>query len=171
MKNKFKNLKILVLAKYYFIGIILAVFVFQFVLMSLTNRTLDFGAFVANDTLRQLISLLFGAFAGGLIFLAMRWRAGNTTFFERQLWQSIDKNSLVWFRIRLMIAVSIGILVNINLDIVFDAEEFNLIGDALISEENIIRSISGVCGASVFGLILSVGVYKRLRLLFADEVK
>ena len=169
MQNKFKNLKILVLAKYYFIGIILGVFVFQFVSISLTNRTLEFGALIDKETLKLPIAILFGALIAAQFYVWMKMSSGNNGYAERKLWFYIKTNSIGWFRIRFMISVSLGILVYINMDHVLDAEEFNLIGKAIFSEENLIKCISGVFGASVFGWILSAGVYKRLRLLFESE--
>jgi len=171
MQNKFKNLKILVLAKYYFIGIILAVLVFQFVSLSLTNRTLDFYSLIASETLKLLFATIISALVVGLMYIAITKFGGNREYNDRRLWLDIKNKSIAGFRIVLMIAFSVGILVRINLDHIFDAEECNLIGQAVFSEENIIESISGVCAASVFGLILSAGVYKRLSLLFENEEK
>ncbi|WP_372645370.1 hypothetical protein, partial [Ancylomarina sp.] len=69
MWNKIKQAKYLLLGQYFLLGIILGVFVYQFLTQSLLNQSIDLRLLFDKETIGFLIACLVGGISGGMVFI------------------------------------------------------------------------------------------------------
>lgn len=165
MWKKIKEQKYLTLAKYLFLGIILAVIVFQFVTNSIRNQGLDFNSLFDKEIIKYFISTLVGGFVGGITFILISAKEKNKKIIEEKKWLHIKEKNTAYF-IENIIAFSIAGLVYKILMNWFDITRSKNLIKALFSTDFIIDYIGIVLAMTVFSIILSIGMKKRLNLLF-----
>ena len=165
MWKKIIDLKFLTVAKYYFLGILLAVIVFQFATKSIHKVGFDFSSLIEKELLIKIISTLIGGLGGGIVFILMTINKNDRQFIEEKLWVNInEKNSL--FFIRNIIAFSIGGFVyKLSLNL-FELTNFDNLIQTLFSKDSIIDYVGMILAMSAFSILLSIGIKKRLNLLY-----
>lgn len=165
MWKKFNEQKYLTITKYYFLGIILAVIIFQFVTNSICNHELDFNSLIEKDTLKYIFSALLGGLAGGLTFILMIINKNDRQIKEERLWKNLKEKNMQFF-IRNIIAFSMGGFIYKIIMNLFDLIGSNNLIQALFSADFIINYVGIVIAMTVFSIIISVGIKRRLNLLF-----
>jgi len=164
-----KEQKYLTIAKYYISGIILAVIVFQFVTNSIRNNELDINTLTEKETLKYLISTLVGGLFGGIMFILMTINNKDRQIKEERFWAYIKEKNTLFF-IRGIIAFSFGGFVYRILMNLFDSTGSNNIIQTLFSTNSVIDYIGIILAMTVFSILLSVGLKKRLNLLYGKQI-
>ncbi len=165
MWEKIKEQKYLTIAKYYILGIILAVIVFQFVTNSIRNNELDYNSLIEKEIIKYIISTLVGGLVGGIVFILMTINKNDRQTKEEKLWVNLKEKSILFF-IRNIIVFSIGGLVYKIIMNLFDITSFNNLIQTLFSADLIIDYVGIVLAMTVFSILISIGIKKRLNLLF-----
>lgn len=165
MWKKIKELKYLAVAKYYFLGIILAVIVFQFTTESMRNLKFDFSSLIEKEIIIYMISTLVGGLTGGVVFIIMIINKKETQVKEKILWTTLkEKNSS--FFIRNILAFSIGGFVYKLITNLFDLTSYDNFLQTLFSKDFVIGYVGMILAMTVFSILLSFGIKKRLNLLY-----
>jgi len=165
MWKKFKEQKYLTITKYYILGIILAVIVFQFVTNSIRNHELDINSLIDKEILKYIISTLVGGLVGGVIFIIMTINNNDRQIKEERLWTNLKEKNILFF-IRNIIAFSIGGFIYKIIMNLFDLRGSNNLIQTLFSTDFIIEYVGIVIAMTVFSILISVGIKKRLNLLY-----
>ena len=165
MWRKIKEQKYLTITKYYILGIILAVIVFQFATNSIRNHELDINSLIEKETLKYIISTLLGGIVGGILFILMTINKNDVQIKEKRLWENLKEKNLLFF-IRNIIAFSIGGFVYKIITNLFDLTGSNNLIQSLFSADFIIEYVGIVLAMTVFSISISVGIKKRLNLLY-----
>ncbi len=166
MLTKIKNLKYTVLAKYLFVGVIVAVFVFQVVTVLLSNTKLVFNSIINIETLELIISVLFGAFVGGAVYTVMSVNDKNRELKERNLWNKRKDKKNRWLFIRNVIPFSLAGFAGLLTKSILKMNTYTPFFQSLFSSENTIRYIGIVLAASVLAILFTIGIDKRLKILY-----
>lgn len=165
MWGKIKEKKYMTIAKYYFLGIVLAVIVFQFVTKSMHNSGLDFNFLIEKEILKYIIVTLIGGFFGGFVFMLMTMNKNDKQIKDEILWANLKEKNKLFF-IKNIIAFSTGGFVYILMGNIFDISSYDNILYMLFSKDHIIDYIGIISAMSVLAIFISVGIKKRLNLLF-----
>lgn len=166
MWQKIIDFKYLIVAKYYFLGIILAVIVYQFFTKSMLHKGLDFSSLFEKELLVYMISTLSGGLVGGLIALPMFVNKNARRNEELSYITTIVGNYKTFF-IRNVLAFSLGGLVYKLTVKLLDFSSYENYAQSLFSMDFIIDSLGMISAMSVFSIVLSIGLLKRLDLLYA----
>ncbi len=165
MLKNFIDQKYHTIAKYYFLGIILAVIVYQFVTNSIINNGIDINSLVGNEIMKYIVSALAGGFVGGLIYVLMTINKNDRQIREENYWVKIkDKKSLLF--ITNIFAFSIGGFIYSFITNLLNLNSFDNIISDLFSRTSIVEYLGMMLAAAVFSLLLSIGINKRLNLLY-----
>ena len=165
MCSRIKELKYLSVAKYYFAGIILAVIVFQFTTESMHNLRFDFSSLIGKEIVVYLISALIGGFFGGLVFVIMVVNKKDIQVREKQLWNDLKIKKTSFF-IRNLIAFSVGGFIFKLITNIFNLNSYDSILQTLFSNDFVIEYVGIILAMSVFSMIFSIAIKKRLYLLY-----
>ena len=165
MWKKIIDLKYLTVAKYYFLGIILAVIVFQFSTNSMHNLRFDFSSLIEKEIIKYLVSTLIGGLVGGLVFVTMVVNKIDKKSEERTHKANLEGNYTLFF-IRNIIAFSIGGFVYKLIMNLFDLTSYDNLFQTLFSKDSVIGYIGMILAMIVFSILLSIGIKKRLNLLY-----
>lgn len=165
MWRKIKEQKYFTIAKYYISGIILSVIVFQFVTNSIRNNELDYNSLIEKEIIKYIISTLVGGFVGGIVFILMILNKNNRQIKEEKLWVNLKEKNLLFF-IKNIIAFSLGGFVFLFTRNLFDITSSDNIIQKLFSTELIIDYVGIIIAMTVFSILLTIGIKKRLDLLF-----
>ncbi len=165
MWGKIKKYKYLTITKYYILGIILAVIIFQFATNFIRNNELDIKTLTEKETLGYIISTLVGGLVAGLVFILMTINKKDRQIKEERLWANIKEKNIVFF-IRNIIAFSIGGFVYKIIINLFNLTDSNRFVRALFSTDFVIDYAGIVLAMTVFSILISVGIKKRLYLLY-----
>lgn len=164
MWKRFKSLKYLATIKYPFFGIILAVLVFQFVTKSMINHELYFNSLIEKQTIKFIIATLIGGFFGGYVIILMENKT-DRRIKEEILWEGIKENNILFF-IKNIVAFSVGGFVYMIIGNLLDLESYDNLILVLFSADFIIEYIGIILSMSVFSILMSIGIKKRLSLLY-----
>lgn len=164
MWEKIIELKYLTVAKYYFLGILLAVIVFQFATKSMQSMELDFSSLIEKETLKYIVSALVGGLVGGLVFVIMMLNKNDRQMEERDRIKL--KGSYKHLFIRNIVAFSIGGFVSLLIRNLFDLTSYENLLQSLFSKGFVISYFGMVLAMVVFSVLLSVGIKKRLNLIY-----
>ena len=165
MWSRIKELKYLSIAKCYFTGIVLAVFVFQFTTESTNNLKFDFSSLIGKEIAVYLISTLIGALVGGMVFVIMVVNKKEMQIREKDFWMNLKAKNTSFF-IRNMIAFSLGGFVFKLITNIFNLNSYDNIFETLFSKDFVIEYVGVIFAMCVFSILLSVGIKKRLNLLY-----
>lgn len=165
MWKKIKEYKYLTITKYYILGIISAVIIFQFVTNSIRNNELNINTLIEKETLKYIISTLVGGLVSGIVFILMTINMKDRQIKEERLWANIKEKNILFF-IRNIIAFSIsGFVYKIIMNL-FDLTGSNNLIQTLFSTNLIIDYVGIVLAMTVFSILISIGIKKRLNLLY-----
>ena len=165
MWKNFIEQKYLTIAKYYFLGIILAVIVYRFVTQAIINNGLDINLLAEMELLKYIVSSLAGGFVGGLVYVLMTINKDGRQIREENYWEKIkDKNSLLF--ITNIFAFSIGGFLYGFLTNLFNLSSFDNIIPILFSKDAMIDYVGMVLAAGAFSILFSIGIKIRLNLLY-----
>jgi H+/Cl- antiporter ClcA len=164
MWKRFKDLKYLTIIKYYFLGIVFAVIVYQFVTKSMINHELSFNSLIEKETLKHIIATLIGGFFGGFVFILMANKT-DRLIKEKILWENIKEKKTLFF-IRNLFAFSIAGLAYKLIGNLFDLDSYDNLIQILFSRNFIIEYIGMILAMIVFSILISIGIKKRLNLLY-----
>lgn len=164
MWKRCKDLQCLTIIKYYFIGIVAAVIVYQFVTNSIINHKLSFSSFIEKETFKHMIATLIGGFVGGFVFILMSNKT-DRLIKEKIFWENI-KNRNTQFFIRNLLALSIAGFTYKLIGNFFDLESYDNFIQILFSRNFIIEYVGMIFAMIVFSILISVGIKKRLHLLY-----
>lgn len=156
------------MAKYYILGIILAVIIFQFVTSSLRNNELDINSLLHIETLKRIVSTLVGGVVGGISFILMEINKKDRQIKEEKIWANIKERNVLFF-IGNIIAFSIGGLAYMIVKPLFDITSYNNLIQTLFSADFIIDYVGIILAMTVFSILVSMGIKKRLNLLFGGK--
>lgn len=165
MWKKFKEQKYLSITKYYIIGVISAVIVFQFVTHSLRNHEFDFNVLVEKETLKYIISTLAGGLVGGIVFILMTINKNGRQIKEEKLWASLKEKEIPFF-IKNIIAFSIGGFVYKIIMNLFNITSSNNLIQRVFPADLIIDYVGIILAMTVFSIFISLGIKRRLNLLY-----
>lgn len=165
MWSRIKELKYLSIAKCYFTGIVLAVFVFQFTTESTHNLKFDFSSLIGKEIAVYLISTLIGALVGGMVFVIMVVNKKEMQIREKDFWMNLKAKNTSFF-ISNMIAFSLGGFVFKLITNIFNLNSYDNIFETLFSKDFVIEYVGVILAMCVFSIFLSVGIKKRLNLLY-----
>ncbi len=165
MWQKIIDFKYLIVAKYYFLGIILAVIVYQFSTKLMLNMGLDFGLLFEKELFIHIISMLIGGFVGGLLFLWMIVNK-NARLNEEISYKTTIVGNYKTFFIRNVLAFSLGGLVSKLTIKLLDLSSYENYAQNLFSKDFIIGCFGMILAMTVFSFLLSIGIIKRLNLLY-----
>lgn len=165
MWQKIIDFKYLIVAKYYFLGIVLAVIVYQFFTKSMLNKGLDFSSLFEKELLVRIISMIFGGLAGGLVALPMLVNR-NTHQNEEIAYKTTIVGNYKTFFIRNVIAFPLGGLVYKLTIMLLDFSNYENYAQSLFSMDFIIDCLGMIMAMTVFSILLSIGLLKRLDLLY-----
>ncbi|MFT5749271.1 MAG: hypothetical protein ACI93S_000526 [Ancylomarina sp.] len=166
MWNKIKQSKYLNLGQYFLLGIVLGVFVYQFVTQSLIRQRLDLTILFDKETIGLLISCLVGGIIGGVVYMIISLNDKIRVRREANNWKIIKNAKISSLIFKAMFALSLGAFVGMLAKRAMEMESYDFFMDALFSSENIVSYIGAVVAACVFAIPLSIGVMKRLKLLY-----
>ncbi|MCK4812982.1 MAG: hypothetical protein KAT14_03485, partial [Candidatus Marinimicrobia bacterium] len=166
MFKKFKELEYLILAKYYFLGIVLAVLIYQFVTISLSSHSLRLDAFIEAETNIRLFASLIGGFFGGLVYLLISRNEEQRKLREKIIWKKIKEKGNRYIILVGVLACSLGFFVTGLIKAALDMESKTNFFQSLFSYENNVNYIGRILAAGLFGLFLSIGVIKRLKKMY-----
>ena len=165
MWKKIIEHKYLTIIKYYFLGIILAVLAFQLMTGSMRNHALDISILIGMETLKYIFSSLVGGLFSGYIFMLFALKRTDRQIQEQGLWQNLKDNRTRFF-IQNIIAFTIGGFAYKIVYNLFDLVDFNKLPKALFTSDFIVDYLGFAMATTVFSISLSIGIKKRLDLLF-----
>lgn len=165
MWQKIIDSKYLIVAKYYFLGIILAVIIYQFSTKSMLNMGLDFNSLFEKELFVRIISMLLGGLVGGLVASPILFNKNGRRNEEKFYKTTIIGNYKTFF-IRNVLAFSLGGLVYELLINLFSLTTFDNLIQNLFSMDFVIGYLGSILAMSVFSILLSIGLLKRLDLLY-----
>jgi len=165
MWKRLKDLKYPTIIKYYFLGIVLAVIIYQFVTKSMNNDTLFFHSLIEKNILKHIIAALIGGFVGGYVFILMTINKVDRQIKEELLWRNLKKNNLLFF-IKNLITFSIAGFSYQLIGNLFNLKNYDNLIQSLFANNLIIEYIGIIAAASVFSIFISIGLKKRLELVF-----
>jgi hypothetical protein len=168
MWNKIKQSKYLHLGQYFLLGIILGVFVYQFVTQSLLGQRIDLKVLVERETLVFLFSCLVGSTLGGMVYIIISLNDKTRVRREFSNWIKMKNAKISSVILKAMFALSMGAFVGMLAKRTMDMESYDFFTSSLFSRENIISYIGAVVAACVFAIPLSIGAVKRLKLLYGN---
>ncbi|MCZ4696010.1 hypothetical protein DWB61_14930 [Ancylomarina euxinus] len=166
MWNKIKQTKYLFLGQYFLLGIILGVFVYQFLTQSLLNQRIDLALLFDKETIGFLISCLVGGISGGIVYIIISLNDKTRVKRESNSWVKMKNAKISSLIFKAMFAFSMGAFVGMLAKKAMDLESYTNFMSSLFSSENMISYIGAVVAACVFAIPLSIGALKRLRLLY-----
>ncbi len=166
MWQKLIEFKYFIVAKYYFLGIILAVIVYQFSTKSMLNIGLDFGSLVEKELFVRIISMIVAGLVGGLAALPMLVTKNARQNEEISYKATIVVNYKTFF-IRNIIAYSLGGFVYILIIRLLDFPSYENYVLNFFSKDFLISCIGMILAMTIFSILLSIGLLKRLDLLYA----
>ena len=169
MWKKIIDLKYLTVAKYYFLGIVLAAIIFQFATRSIHNAKLDFSSLIDIELLVYIISALLGALVGGIVFLSILIYRKDREFNDKSLYIYIKQKNSPFF-IRNMLAFSLGGFIYMFLRNLIDLSSYDHLIQKLFSKDLVIEYIGMILAMTVFSILLSIGIKKRLNLLYDKQI-
>ncbi|MFO7879122.1 MAG: hypothetical protein R6V52_03700 [Bacteroidales bacterium] len=157
--------KYLVIAGYYFAGIVLAVILYQFVTESMRHQQLYFKALIETEMLKLIVTTMIGGLVGGFVFLLLTINNKNRNKKEERLWAIFVKNGSTLFIINIITFTLGGIvfkLVGHFLDVITtDAKT-----QSLFSAESLIEYAGMIVAMIIFAVFLTIGIKKRLYTLY-----
>ena len=165
MWQKIIDFKYLIVIKYYLLGIPLAVIVYQFSTKSMLNMGLDFGSLFEKELFVRIISMIVGGLVGGLAALPMLVNK-NARRNEEISYKTKFVGNYKTFFIRNVLAFSVGGLVYELLINLFGLTSFDNLIQNLFSKDFVIGYLGSILAMSVFSILLSIGLLKRLDLLY-----
>jgi len=165
MWNRLKDFKYQTIIKYYFSGIVLAVIVYQILTKSIENNTFYFNSLFEKEILKHIIAALIGGFVGGYVFLLMTINKVDRQIKDELLWRNIKKNKLFFFINNIIVFSIAGFSYQI-IGNLFNLENYNNVIQSLFKTELIIQYVGIIAAASAFSILISIGLKKRLELLF-----
>lgn len=165
MWSRIKELKYLSIAKYYFTGIVLAVIVFLFTTESIHNLKFDFSSLIGKEIAIYLISTLIGGLVGGMVFVIMVVNKKERQVREKDFWMNLKAKNTSFF-ISNMIAFSLGGFIFKLITNIFNLNSYDNIFETLFSKDFVIEYVGVILAMCVFSILLSVGIKKRLNLLY-----
>ncbi len=165
MWQKIIDFKYLIVVKYYLLGIILAVIVYQFSTKSMLNMGLDFSSLFEKELFVRIISMIVGGLVGGLAALPMLVTKNARRNEEISYKTKIVGNYKTFF-IRNVFAFSVGGLVYELLINLFGLTSFDNLIKNLFSMDFVVGCLGSILAMSVFSILLSTGILKRLDLLY-----
>lgn len=165
MWKKINDLKYLTIAQYYIPGIVLAVLVYVFIANSLQHQNLDFYALISTEALTYCISAVIGALFGGLVYVFMENYKINRQFIELVLWKRISAKRQFFF-FQNVVAFAIAGFVGSLLMNLMNIESFDNLVQTLFSIEAMTGYVAAIVAMSIFSVSLSLGIIKRLELLY-----
>ena len=145
---------------------VLAVIVFKFVTKSIINNELYFNLFVEMELLKYIVSSLAGGFIGGLIYVIMTINRDDRQVNEKKYWLWIKENNLPFY-ITNVFAFSFGGFLYTLVINLFDLSSFDNLISTLFPTESIVDYVGMTLAAAVFSILLSIGIKKRLNLLYS----
>jgi len=165
---RIKQLKYLYLGQYFLLGIVLAVFAYQFITQSLLSQRIDLGMLFDKESIKLLVACLFGSVIGGIVYIIISVNDKTRERREANNWIKMKdaKISIVIFKV--MFALSLGAFVGMIVKKGLDMESYVSFMQTLFSNENIISYVGAVVAACVFAIPLSIGAMKRLKLLYGN---
>lgn len=167
MLKKIKEQRYLAITQYYILGIILAVIVFQLTTNSLYNNNLDFASLIDKEILKYIISTLAGGIVGGIVYILITINDPENQLKEETLWKSLKEKNLLFFIIN-GIAFAFGGFVYKIIRNLLELTNYDNLFQTLFSTEFIIDCMGIILAMVVFSILLSVGIKKRLNLLFGN---
>jgi hypothetical protein len=170
MWKKIIELRYLTLARYCFLGIILAVIVFQFVTKSMHNLELDFSSLIEKEIIAYIVSALIGGLVGGLVFILFLVNRNAGQIKDRTLWIKLKGKHALFF-IKNIAVLSIGGFVYKLIINLFDLTSYDNLIESLFSRDYIIGYLGVILAMTVFSILLSIGIMKRLNLLYGKLKK
>lgn len=168
MWRKIKESKYLNLGQYFLLGIVLGVFVYQFVTQSLLNQHIDLDLLFAKETLGLLVSCLIGGSIGGLVYILISLKDKARVKREASSWALMKNAKMSKFILKAMFALSLGAFVGMLVKRAMEMESYDSFMSQLFSSENIISYIGIVLAACIFAIPLAIGGKKRLKLLYGN---
>ncbi|MGZ2371426.1 hypothetical protein ACXR6G_16725 [Ancylomarina sp. YFZ004] len=168
MWTKITQSKYLYLAQYFLLGIILAVFVYQFLTQSLLNQKIDLSLLFEKETLAFLFSCLVGSTLGGMVYIIISLNDKIRVRRETNNWAKMKNAKISSVILKAMFALSLGAFVGMLAKRAMEMESYDFFMSSLFSSENIISYIAAVVAACVFAIPLSIGAMKRLKLLYGN---
>ncbi len=165
MWGKIIDLKYLTVAKYYFLGILLAVIVFQFATKSMHKVGFDFSSLIEKENIKYIVSALIGGLFAGLFFVIFLVKKNDSQIEERTDRTSLEGNYTLFF-IRNIVAFSIGGFVYKLIKNLFDLTSYDNLIQILFSKDFVIDYFGMIIAMTVFSILLSIGIKKRLSLLY-----
>jgi len=166
MLSKIKQSKYLFLGRYFLLGIILGVFVYQFITQSLFNKSIDFGILIESETMFQLFACLVGGIIGGMAYVIISLSDKTRERREANNWLKMKDAKISTVMLKVMFALSLGAFVGMIVKKGLGIESYESFMHTLFSNENIISYVGAVMAACVFAIPLSIGAMKRLKLLY-----
>jgi len=166
MWNKIKQSKYLYLGQYFILGIVLGVFVYQFVTQSLIKQRIDLTILFDKETIGLLISCLVGGIIGGLVYMIISLNDKIRVSREANNWAIMKNAKISSLIFKAMFALSLGSFIGMLAKRTMEMETYDSFMNALFSSDNIISYIGVVLAACVFAIPLSIGSLKRLKLLY-----
>ena len=167
MWRKIIQLKYLSIAKYYFLGIILGVIVFQFATKSMLTHEFNFGSLIEKEIIVYFVSALLGGLAGGLVYVMMIVNNKDIQIKEKTFWTNLKKKNTSFF-IRNIVALSLGGFVYKLTQNLIDLTSYENLFQALFTKRFVIDYIGIILAMTVFSIVLSIGIKKRLNLLYGN---
>ena len=166
MWNNIKRFKYLIIARYFFFGLISAIIVFQLITALLKNHKLEFNSLINTQTLGLIISGVFSTLIGGLIYIILSNYNKKSLQREYDLWIRLKENRSRFF-VRNILGFSIGgffglLTYNIGMN-TMEIENHNNFFQFLFSRENTINYVGFIIAASVFGIFFTLGLIKYLK--------
>lgn len=168
MWRKIKESKYLNLGQYFLLGIVLGVFVYQFVTQSLLNERIDLTILFDKETIGLLISSLIGGVTGGLVYIIISLNDKIRVQREVNNWKVIKNAKISSLILKAMFALSFGAFIGMVAKRTMEMESYDSFMSQLFSSENIISYIAIVLAACVFAIPLAIGGKKRLKLLYGN---
>ena len=165
MWKKIKEQRYLAISQYYVVAIVLAVIVFEFTTNSISNHKLDFHSLIDKETLKNIISALAGGVVSGIVFTLIKINDPEKQLKEETLWKSLKEEKSLFF-IRNGIAFALGGFIYLIILHLVDLTNYAHSFQKLFSTEFVIDYVGIILAMVVFSIVLSVGLRKRLDLLF-----
>lgn len=167
MLKKMKEIEYLILAKYYFIGVILAAIIYHFVSKSYINQILNINSIFGKEMIGLIIASVSGALVGGYIYYKDTISHSDRITKELQFWSQL-KEKQMWFIITMITGGSIAGFGGQIVGVVIDMENYSNFFQNLFTQPAISRYLGIIFAGSVFGLFLSIGIIKRFKLLYGN---
>ncbi len=167
MISKIKELGYYILAKYYFIGIVISVFVFEIVKQLLSSNLSSVNQIFGREFVILLISTTVGAFVGGIIFIRLTLKNTKQQDINNELWNNYNSNGYKPFLLRNIVLFSLAGFIGLLTKNAFEMKNHNF--SSLFSIENSINYTSIFFAGIVFGLFMSFGKIKQLKHMFSDR--